>query len=56
MPHRAKKLPEQFPEGAKYVLESRDGIVHRWIEMPNGERLALPPRGAIVPLDEAAAA
>ena len=26
MPNRAKKLPEHLPEGAKYVLESRDWI------------------------------
>ena len=55
MPNRAKGLPKHFPEGTKYVLESRDGNIHRWVEMPDGQRFALPPRGPNVSLEQAAA-
>jgi hypothetical protein len=50
-----KLLPDHFPEGARYILESRDGVIHRWVELPDGQCVALPPRGAIVPLEQEAA-
>lgn len=42
------RLPARFPDGAKYVLESRGGMVHRFVEFPNGRRVTLAARKATV--------
>jgi hypothetical protein len=41
---KTRRLPSRFPVGTKYVLESRGGQVHRYVEYPDGRRLALSPR------------
>lgn len=44
---KPNRLPANFPQGSKYVLESRGLIVHRYIELPDGRRLTLPVRKAL---------
>lgn len=44
---KSSRLPTRFPPGSKYVLERRGLIVHRYIELPNGRRVALPVRKAL---------
>jgi hypothetical protein len=34
-------LPRRLPVGTKYVVESRGEFVHRFIELPDGARIAL---------------
>ena len=41
---KSSRLPSRFPVGTKYVLESRGGMVHRYVEYPDGRKLALSPR------------
>jgi hypothetical protein len=41
------RLPDRFPVGAKYVLESRGPVVRRYIELPRGERINLEFRKAL---------
>jgi hypothetical protein len=41
---KSSRLPSRFPVGTKYVLESRGGVVHRYVEFPDGRKLALSPR------------
>jgi hypothetical protein len=41
---KSSRLPSRFPVGTKYVLESRGGVVHRYVEYPDGRKLALSPR------------
>jgi hypothetical protein len=41
------RLPTRFPDGAKYVLESDGGMVRRFVEFPDGRRVALPARKAV---------
>jgi hypothetical protein len=45
----SQHLPERFPVGTRYVVEGRAGkdgfLVHsRYLELPDGRRLALPRR------------
>lgn len=42
-----KSLPDRFPLGTKYVLESRGKRVRRYIEYPDGRRTMLPMRKAL---------
>jgi hypothetical protein len=44
---KTRRLPSRFPVGTKYVLESRGGQVHRYVEYPDGRRLALSTREAV---------
>jgi hypothetical protein len=44
---KSSRLPSRFPEGTKYVLESEGGIVRRYVEYPDGRKIALPPRKAV---------
>jgi hypothetical protein len=44
---RVTHLPECFPENTKYVLEARGGLVRRYVEFPDGNRLELAPRKAL---------
>jgi hypothetical protein len=41
---KSRRLPSRFPVGTKYVLESRGGVVHRYVEYPDGSKFALSPR------------
>ena len=41
---KSSRLPSRFPVGTKYVLESRGGVVHRYVEYPDGSKFALSPR------------
>jgi hypothetical protein len=48
-------LPERFPVGTRYVVEGRAGeggfLVHsRYLELPDGRRLALPRRAVRWPV------
>ncbi len=43
---KSSRLPTLFPEGTKYVLESHGGEVHRFVEFPDGRRIALHKRKA----------
>jgi hypothetical protein len=43
---KSSRLPTRFPEGTKYVLESRAGEVHRFVEFPDGRRVTLNKRKA----------
>jgi hypothetical protein len=43
----SNRLPTRFPDGAKYVLESDGGMVRRFVEFPDGRRVALPARKAV---------
>ena len=40
-------LPERFPIGTKYIVESRGSVVHRFVELPDGRKISLPSRKAI---------
>jgi hypothetical protein len=40
-------LPQHFPVGTKYVVESRGSLVHRYVEFPDGRKISLPTRKAI---------
>jgi len=44
---KLNRLPTRFPPGAKYVLESRGPMVHRYVELPDGRRVVLPTREAL---------
>jgi hypothetical protein len=38
-----KRLPNQFPEGTRYVIEGRAGhILSRYLEFPDGRHVDLP--------------
>lgn len=43
---KSNRLPARFPVGAKYVLEARGAVVHRYVELPSGRRVTLPQRKA----------
>jgi hypothetical protein len=47
MPDGSARLPERFPPDSKYVLEARGGIVHRYVEFPDGRKVELSPRKAL---------
>ena len=43
------RLPSHLPPGSKYVIESHrreNGctLMHRYVELPDGERMVFPPR------------
>lgn len=44
---KSSRLPTRFPEGTKYVLESVGGMVRRFVEFPDGRKIALPARKAM---------
>jgi hypothetical protein len=44
---KSSRLPTRFPEGTKYVVESDGGVVRRFVEFPNGRKIALSPRKAM---------
>jgi hypothetical protein len=44
---KSNRLPTRFPEGTKYVLESRGGVVHRFVEFPDGRRVTLRQRKTV---------
>ena len=43
MPRRCSHVPDEVPEGTKYVVEvaPRPGFVHHYIEFPDGRRIDL---------------
>ena len=43
----SSRLPSRLPEGSKYVLESRGTWVRRYVEFPDGRRVALRARKAL---------
>ncbi len=47
MMRKSNRLPTRFPEGTKYVLESEGGIVRRYVEFPDGRKIALANRKAV---------
>lgn len=49
MPRKAARLPNRFPVGTKYILESRGGVkgmtlIHRYVQFPNGRQVELAAR------------
>lgn len=42
------RLPRHLPVGTKYVIESDGALVRRFVELPNGERISLPTRKALL--------
>ncbi len=44
---KSSRLPSRFPEGTKYVLESEGGMVRRYVEFPDGRKIALANRKAV---------
>jgi hypothetical protein len=47
MTRTSDSLPERFPVGTKYVVESRGSVVSRYLEFPNGRRVILAQRKAL---------
>jgi hypothetical protein len=41
------RLPKRLPTGTKYVVESAGAFVRRFLELPNGKRIALSKRKAL---------
>lgn len=44
---KSDRLPTRFPAGAKYVLEGRGTVIHRYVELPGGGRVMLSERKAV---------
>jgi hypothetical protein len=44
---RANRLPSRFPEGTRFVIEGRAGLISRYLEFPDGRHLDLPVRRII---------
>jgi hypothetical protein len=42
------RLPKRLPTGTKYVVESAGAFVRRFLELPNGQRIALSKRKALI--------
>ena len=42
------RLPKRLPTGTKYVVENAGTFVRRFIELPNGKRIALSKRKALI--------
>ena len=42
------RLPKRLPTGTKYVVESAGTFVRRFLELPNGKRIALSKRKALI--------
>ncbi len=47
MARASRRLPERFPVGSKYVVESHGRVVSRYVEFPNGQRVVLAKRTAL---------
>ena len=47
MAQTANRLPNRFPVGSKYVVESCGLVVRRYVEFPDGRKIALPKRKAV---------
>jgi hypothetical protein len=47
MARASSRLPERFPVGSKYVVESHGRVVSRYVEFPNGRRVVLAKRTAL---------
>jgi hypothetical protein len=45
---RTSRLPVRFPVGTKYVVEGRGQFVSRYVEFPDGRRVQLEARKALV--------
>jgi hypothetical protein len=45
---KSTRLPTRFPKGAKYVLEADGGYVRRYVEFPDGRRIVLARRKAMI--------
>jgi len=43
----SESLPERFPVGTKYVVESRGPVVSRYVEFPDGHKVILAKRKAL---------
>src|SRR5258708_6189956 len=47
MARTSNRLPERFPVGSKYVVESCGPVVRRYVEFPDGHKVTLPKRRAL---------
>jgi hypothetical protein len=47
MAQTATRLPNRFPVGSKYVVESCGPVVRRYVEFSGGRKVALPKRKAV---------
>jgi hypothetical protein len=47
MAQTANRLPNRFPVGSKYVVESCGPVVRRYVEFPDGHKVSLPKRKAL---------
>ena len=47
----SESLPERFPVGTKYVVESCGPVVRRYVEFPNGHKVILAKRMALPCID-----
>ena len=45
------RLPKRLPVGTKYVVVSTGPLVRRFVELPNGKRISLPNRKALVAVE-----
>jgi len=44
---RTSRLPQRFPVGSKYVVESHGSVLNRFVEFPNGRTVMLTKRMAL---------
>jgi hypothetical protein len=51
MPQAATHLRKRFPVGSKYVVESCGPFVRRYVEFPDGRKVPLPKRKALLCTD-----
>jgi hypothetical protein len=47
MARTSDRLPQRFPIGAKYVVESHGSALNRFVEFPNGRTVMLTKRVAL---------
>jgi hypothetical protein len=47
MARTSNRLPQRFPIGAKYVVESNGSALNRFVEFPNGRTVMLKERVAL---------
>jgi len=44
----SESLPKRFPVGTKYVVESRGPVVRRYVKFPDGHKVILAKRKALL--------
>jgi len=47
MARTSDRLPQRFPVGSKYVVESHGSVLNRFVEFPNGRTVMLTKRVAL---------